>query len=88
LELVRYIHLNPLRAKLVGSIRQLNTYAYNGHSVLMGNREAEWQDVNKVLGLFNRRVHLARKRYHDFVVKGVKMGRRPDLIGGGLIRST
>jgi putative transposase len=54
----------------------------------MGNRKAEWQDVNKVLGLFNRKVHLARKQYHAFVVKGIEMGRRPDLIGGGLIRST
>ena len=88
LELVRYIHLNPLRAKLVASIQQLNTYAYSGHSVLMGKRRAEWQDVNKVLGLFNRKVYLARKQYHDFVVKGIEMGRRPDLIGGGLIRST
>ncbi|MDZ7580619.1 MAG: transposase [Deltaproteobacteria bacterium] len=87
LELVRYIHLNPLRAKLVGSIRQLDAYAYCGHSVLMGKRKAEWQDANKVLGLFNRKAHVARNRYRDFVIKGVELGRRPDLIGGGLIRS-
>jgi hypothetical protein len=53
----------------------------------MGKRKAEWQDVNKVLGLFNRKVSLAREQYHDFIVKGIEMGRRPDLIGGGLIRS-
>ena len=88
LELVRYIHLNPLRVKLVDSMRQLNTYAYSGHSVLMGKRKSEWQDVNKVLGMFSRKVQPARKQYYDFVVKGIDMGRRPDLIGGGLIRST
>ena len=87
LELVRYIHLNPLRAKLVGSIRELNTYDYSGHSALMGKKKAEWQNVNKVLGMFNRNVSLARRRYREFVVKGIEMGRRPDLIGGGLIRS-
>ena len=85
LELVRYIHLNPLRAKLVKSMRQLHTYGYSGHGVLMGKRKAEWQDVNKVLGMFNRKVNLARKKYHDFVVKGIDVGRRLDLIGGGLI---
>jgi len=88
LELVRYIHLNPLRAKLVGSIRELDTYVYSGHSVLMGNKRAEWQDVNKVLGMFSSKALSARRRYRDFVVKGIEMGRRPDLIGGGLIRSS
>ena len=33
LELVRYIHLNPLRAKLVGSMRQLDWCTYCGHSI-------------------------------------------------------
>ena len=54
----------------------------------MGKRKAEWQDVSKVLGMFGRKVHPARKKYYDFVNKGIEMGRRPELIGGGLIRST
>ena len=69
LELVRYIHLNPLRAKLVESIRELNTYVYSGHSVLMGKKRAEWQDVNKVLGMFSSEASSARKRYRDFIEK-------------------
>jgi REP element-mobilizing transposase RayT len=87
LELVRYIHLNPLRAKLVGSIDELDAYAYSGHSVLMGRNKAEWQDINKVLGMFGNKEGSARRNYRNFVEKGVEMGRRPDLIGGGLIRS-
>jgi len=87
LELVRYIHLNPLRAKQVTSINELNTYVYSGHSVLMGKKKAEWQNTNKVLGIFSSKALLARKRYRDFVVKGIALGRRQDLIGGGLIRS-
>ena len=87
LELVRYIHLNPLRAKLVGSVRELDAYVYGGHSVLMGKKKAEWQDVSKVLGMFSSKGSKARRCYRDFVVRGIKMGRRPDLIGGGLLRS-
>jgi putative transposase len=42
-ELVRYIHLNPLRAGLFGELRELGSYAYSGHCVLMGKRKREWQ---------------------------------------------
>lgn len=36
LELIRYIHLNTLRAELVANMKGLDRYAYSGHSVLMG----------------------------------------------------
>ena len=36
-ELVRYIHLNPLRAKIVGNLKELDRYAYSGHSALMAS---------------------------------------------------
>jgi len=36
LELVRYIHLNPLRAGIVEELKKLEAYPYCGHSVLMG----------------------------------------------------
>jgi hypothetical protein len=69
-------------------MRQLSIYGYSGHGVLMGKWKAEWQDANKVLAFFNRNVNPAGKKYYDFVAKGIEVGRRPDLIGGGLIRST
>ncbi len=87
LELVRYIHLNPLRASLVNSIRQLDWYKYCGHSILMGRRKNDWQNTKDVLQLFGKRPSSARKHYREFVEKGGLMGRRPDLVGGGLIRS-
>ncbi len=43
-ELVRYIHLSPLRAKIVSDISELNRCAYCGHSVLMGKKKRPWQD--------------------------------------------
>ena len=87
LELVRYIHLNPLRADLVGSMHELDRYHYSGHAILMGKKANDWQDTDYVLKLFGKRVSSARKRYRAFIEKGVKTGRRPDLTGGGLIRT-
>jgi REP element-mobilizing transposase RayT len=87
LELVRYIHLNPLRAGLTNSIRQLDWYKYCGHSILLGKRKNDWQNTRYVLRLFGKRLSSSRKHYREFVEKGVLMGKRRDLVGGGLIRS-
>jgi len=45
LELVRYIHLNPLRAKLLKSIAESDKYPFSGHSALMGNMQRDFQDT-------------------------------------------
>ncbi len=87
LELVRYIHLNPLRAKVVKDLRSLDKFPYSGHSALMGRVEHEWQDTDYVLEWFGKRVKGARSKYRDFIKEGVTMGKRPDLTGGGLVRS-
>ncbi len=87
LELVRYIHLNPLRAKQVSGIKQLERYPFSGHSVLMGHYQNDWQSVDETLKLFGKKLSKARKRYRKFIKKGVDQGRRPELVGGGLIRS-
>ena len=87
LELVRYIHLNPLRAGIVGDLKALSTYPQTGHSALMGKIKNEWQDTGYVLKLFGQTIRDARKAYHEFVLKGVALGHRPELVGGGLIRS-
>ncbi|MFH1077415.1 MAG: transposase [Pseudomonadota bacterium] len=86
LELVRYIHLNPLRAKIVTDLWELDKYAYSGHSALMGKKR-EWQEVEYVLGYFGKRLGDARKKYRSYVEKGIDQGRRSELVGGGLIRS-
>lgn len=86
-ELVRYIHLNPLRSKVVTDMHQLDSYAFCGHSVVMGKFKRLWQDVNAVLGLFGDKYSPAKRRYRSFVEKGIDQGQRDDLIGGGLLRS-
>jgi len=86
-ELVRYIHLNPLRAKLVKDLEELGKFPYSGHSALMGKEKNDWQNVDYVLGYFGSNVRVSRRRYREYVEKGIEIGRRPDLVGGGLIRS-
>ena len=104
LELTRYIHLNPLRAKLVEDLNSLDKYPWSGHSVLIGkqknplvpeippadekNKYLAEKTVEDVLKHFGKRLKDARQNYHSFVEKGIKQGRREDLQGGGLIRSS
>jgi len=86
-ELVRYIHLNLLRAGFVKNLRELNDSPWSGHSALMGNMAGrEWQNRDYVLSYFGggRR---GRRNYLKFVEEGISLGRRPELVGGGLVRS-
>jgi len=87
LELVRYLHLNPLRAKVVKDIGELERYPYSGHSALLGRVARPWQRTADVLRRFSDRRRQAIKGYQEFVLAGVDEGRRPDLTGGGLLRS-
>jgi len=88
LELVRYIHLNPLRAKIVDSLEELDRYKYSGHSVVLGrNKKAEWQNTEEVTGMFGDYLSSARRSYRSFIKKGIAEGKRQDLSGGGLLRS-
>lgn len=86
-ELVRYIHLNPLRAGIVANLKELNRYPYCGHSALLGKSHRPWQATEDVLTVFANTVARARKAYLAYVEAGVLQGRRADLVGGGLVRS-
>jgi REP-associated tyrosine transposase len=85
--LVRYIHLNPLRAGLVTDMADLDSYRFAGHSCIMGKNKNDWQSVTEVLALFGNNTGTARQRYRKFVSQGIELGRQPELIGGGLVRS-
>ena len=133
LELIRYIHLNPLRAKLVKDLKELDKYLWTGHSAILGRRknplipETTANDstsagrriafsqfrpgiekatinpehpvnpvrnislgektIEDVLKHFGETFKIARRRYREFVEKGIKQGRRSELQGGGLVRS-
>jgi len=87
LELIRYIHLNPIRANNVANLQALGRYKYCGHGALMGKFQTSWQDTDAVLVHFGKQYDEARQNYYRFVAKGIDRGKRPELTGGGIIRS-
>lgn len=86
-ELVRYIHLNPLRAGLVENIESLDQYPWCGHSALMNKTKQSWQNIDYIYGLFSDNKKSAQTKYRAFVKNGIPIGNQPDLTGGGLLRS-
>ena len=85
-ELVRYIHLNLLRAGLVKDLRDLNKNPWSGHSALVGRIKRSWQNTEYVLSFFGNSGK-SKMNYLQYIKKGVDQGSRPELVGGGLIRS-
>jgi hypothetical protein len=107
LELIRYIHLNPLRAGLVNDLKELDKYPWSGHSTILGKKKnplipdkpnkqkkaskpektlAE-KTVEDILLHFGDTVKVSCRRYRQFIKNGVDQGKRPELQGGGLVRS-
>lgn len=87
LELIRYVHLNPLRGNIVKDMAELNRYRWAGHAVLMGTHTSHWQSTGEILERFGTKRREAVERYLAFVQDAQHMGKRDDLTGGGLRRS-
>lgn len=87
LELIRYIHLNPLRAGLVENLGALEQHPWCGHAEILDENRKSEPAIERVLSLFSNNVKSARQQYRQFVADGIKQGKRPELIGGGLQRS-
>ena len=87
LELIRYIHLNPLRAKLVPDMETLDNYPWCGHAELMGNHPGVGLSLDTILGIFDDKLISARQTYHKFLEDGLKMNKPLELTSGGLRRS-
>lgn len=87
LSLVRYIHLNSLRANIVKTIEELNRYPFCGHRAIMGKAKYPWMDVDYVLLQFGTSRRKGLAAYRKFMREGVGLGRQPELTGGGLLRS-
>jgi len=87
LALVRYIHLNPVRAKIVKTMKELDGYPWSGHRMIIARNEYPWMDRAHVLVQFAGTKRKAIREYLRFVQGGLGEGRNPMLTGGGLIRS-
>ncbi len=64
-ELSRYIHLNPVRAGIVGKPEEYKWSSYRYYTVK--TKAPEWLERNFILGYFEKKQATAMKRYHDFV---------------------
>jgi REP element-mobilizing transposase RayT len=82
LELVRYIHLNPLRAGIVTDLEGLDGYAWTGHHSIVGKKPFPWIDRDFTLRFFGKRKRNAIDAYRTFISSGFSMGRQPHLVGG------
>ena len=87
LELVRYVHLNPARVGVVGTLGELDAYPWSGHALIVKGADLPWMGVTEVLSQFGSEVKRSIMRYREFMEAGWDQGRKPELVGGGLIRS-
>jgi putative transposase len=74
-ELVRYIHLNPVRAKMV---RKADRYPWSSQRDYLGIEHSELVDVDPVLRLFAARKQKARENFAAFVAAGARLGHQEE----------
>ncbi|VAX35970.1 hypothetical protein MNBD_UNCLBAC01-1160 [hydrothermal vent metagenome] len=71
LELVRYIHRNPLKA---GLVKKLGMHQWTSHRAYMRKKERpEWLKVNQILSRFGRYEKTALKQMEEFVNDSVSI---------------
>ncbi|MCG8432692.1 MAG: transposase, partial [Gammaproteobacteria bacterium] len=89
LELVRYIHLNPVVACMVRNVDELEMYPWAGHAGMLNKHRQEWHSVDATLTNFGSTPRRARSAYRRFLKKGesCSCSQNTDFSGGGLIRS-
>jgi len=82
LELVRYIHLNPMRSALV---RVPIDYPWSSHRTYCGKQNLGWLTTAHVLSQFDPHERIAMNRFQRFMVDGLSEKERDDLQRGGTI---
>jgi REP element-mobilizing transposase RayT len=78
-ELARYIHLNPVRARMVG---EPSAWPYSGHREYLGTGSRSIVDRDLLLSMFCEDPGAARQAYRRFVQEGIS-----DESGGGRLGS-
>ena len=79
-ELVRYVHLNPVRAGVCINLTALQRYPWCGHSVLMGTTVRWFQDTRSVLRRFGKDVETSRSAYCKYLESGLKKSGADDAL--------
>jgi len=75
LQLIRYIHLNAVRAKMVNNPKD---YRWSSHRAVLGLEKHPRCDVNSVLGLFGKKRKIAIKLYESFVLDAIGLGHQEE----------
>ena len=83
LELLRYIHLNPLRAGIVTTLDELSRYPWSGHRQLIGEAAYPLLATTELLPLFAKRKKAAARRYLQFLEDGLRLDQTTRLSRGG-----
>ncbi len=68
-------------------MKELERYPFCGHSYVLGKNKNDWFCQDAILSYFGKTERRAKRRYLRFVSDGLSMGKRGDLVGGGLKRS-
>lgn len=84
LELVRYVHLNPVRA---GMVLAPDEYPWSSHRAYGGKETLQWLEPESTLALFGEQKESAVRAYAAFMQDGLAEGRRPEFHGEGAIDS-
>ena len=80
LELVRYIHLNPVRA---GMVAAPTDFPWTGHKAYCGRETIPWLCTDLTLGMLSDKRSTALRAYAAFVNDGIAEGRRKEFHGEG-----
>lgn len=75
LEVIRYIHLNPVRAGVVHTLEDLSVYPWSGHRQILDSSEPLWADFPFLRGFFGGNT---LKETRENYVKFLEMGLRAD----------
>jgi hypothetical protein len=75
LELIRYLHLNPIRA---GIVTNPLDYPWSSHQIYVGKKKAKCVETEWILSQFGQKKRESIKRYQGFIFEGLAIGHRED----------
>jgi putative transposase len=79
LELVRYVHLNPVRA---GAVASADSWSWSGQRAYVGVDKVSWLTTEWVLAMFSSQLKKARQLYASFIKEGMSEERRGEFHSG------
>ncbi|MBJ6728031.1 transposase, partial [Geomonas sp. Red875] len=79
LQLVSYIHLNPVRAKIT---KDVALYQWSSHKTYLGQEEIPWLSTKPILSYFGTRLKAARIAFDRMVREKAEEGHHEEFYTG------